>query len=241
MYPVSRANSSDDEIKKRAASLILLVGSSFKHCRSMARAVESELEDVVVAFAESPADLAGADAGFLSGAQLVIVDRGTLDHHVSGLRALREAVPRVVFSVAYDESTFCAETIVRHLDQRHVTSAVPMNMQLDKWLSAIRLMLAGEDYVPVNLMRMMGEVSSFARGRQAILLPKPLPEPKPGRLDGITRRESDVLKLVADGHQNKEIAARLGLSEHTVKLHIHHIFAKLGAHNRTQAVKIYFG
>ena len=51
----------------------------------------------------------------------------------------------------------------------------------------------------------------------------------------LTTREAQVLSCVAEGKQNKLIANRLGLSEHTVKLHIHHVIAKLGVNNRTEA------
>ena len=49
------------------------------------------------------------------------------------------------------------------------------------------------------------------------------------------RPSRQVLSCVAEGKQNKLIANRLGLSEHTVKLHIHHVIAKLGVNNRTEA------
>jgi len=52
----------------------------------------------------------------------------------------------------------------------------------------------------------------------------------------ITSRETDVLKMLAEGLVNKEIAARLGISEHTVKFHISSILDKLGASTRTEAV-----
>lgn len=52
----------------------------------------------------------------------------------------------------------------------------------------------------------------------------------------LTSRESDVLSLLAEGAGNKEIAARLGISEHTVKFHVSSILAKLGAATRTEAV-----
>jgi DNA-binding NarL/FixJ family response regulator len=52
----------------------------------------------------------------------------------------------------------------------------------------------------------------------------------------ITSRETDVLRMLAEGLVNKEIAARLGISEHTVKFHISSILDKLGASTRTEAV-----
>ena len=52
----------------------------------------------------------------------------------------------------------------------------------------------------------------------------------------LTARESEVLGLLADGAANREIAARLGISEHTVKFHVSSILNKLGAATRTEAV-----
>ena len=65
------------------------------------------------------------------------------------------------------------------------------------------------------------------------------------RLDGaenrdgaLTRRELSVLRLVAQGLSNKEIASELGISTHTVKYHLASLLAKLGVHSRTEAVTI---
>jgi DNA-binding NarL/FixJ family response regulator len=48
-----------------------------------------------------------------------------------------------------------------------------------------------------------------------------------------------VLPLVAQGKQNKVIAEELAMSEHTVKLHVHHIIGKLGVRNRTEVARYY--
>lgn len=58
-----------------------------------------------------------------------------------------------------------------------------------------------------------------------------LPEP-------LTRREREVLQMLAGGLANKEIAARLSISDHTVKFHVASILGKLGASTRTEAVSI---
>jgi DNA-binding CsgD family transcriptional regulator len=56
-------------------------------------------------------------------------------------------------------------------------------------------------------------------------------------VEALTARERDVLALLADGLGNRDIAAALGISEHTVKFHLGAIFGKLGASTRTEAVR----
>ena len=55
-------------------------------------------------------------------------------------------------------------------------------------------------------------------------------------LEELTDREGEILQLLARGLANKQIAARLGISEHTVKFHVSAIYSKLGVTNRTEAV-----
>jgi two-component system, NarL family, response regulator LiaR len=61
----------------------------------------------------------------------------------------------------------------------------------------------------------------------------------PARLErfGITRREHEILQLIATGLSNREIAERLSVSEHTVKTHASRLLDKLDARRRTQAVR----
>ena len=56
--------------------------------------------------------------------------------------------------------------------------------------------------------------------------------------ESLTRRELEVLQMLAAGLSNKEIAARLNISEHTVKFHVASILGKLGASSRTEAVSL---
>ncbi len=61
-------------------------------------------------------------------------------------------------------------------------------------------------------------------------------DPAPALVEELTPREVEVLRLLADGSGNKEIASHLGISEHTVKFHISSILGKLGVSTRTEAV-----
>jgi len=69
----------------------------------------------------------------------------------------------------------------------------------------------------------------------ALLDGKPMME---SPIEPLTERELQVLQLLAQGLANKQIAAALGISEHTVKFHVSGIYAKLGAASRTEAVRL---
>jgi DNA-binding CsgD family transcriptional regulator len=78
--------------------------------------------------------------------------------------------------------------------------------------------------------------SAADRGRAPIANLEPATE-LDAPVEELTPRERDVLALLADGYGNRLIAARLGISEHTVKFHLASIFGKLGASTRTEAVR----
>jgi len=64
------------------------------------------------------------------------------------------------------------------------------------------------------------------------------PESATALVEPLTPREIEVLRLLAEGFPNKEIAARLNISEHTAKFHVASIMGKLGATSRTEAVTL---
>ena len=72
---------------------------------------------------------------------------------------------------------------------------------------------------------------SFLSDEEAIDLDDPL-------IDPLTDRELEALQLLAQGKANKQIALDLAISEHTVKFHVSSIYTKLGAANRTEAVRL---
>ena len=94
-------------------------------------------------------------------------------------------------------------------------------------VKALRAIAEGESLIhPSVASKILNEFSLLAEGKGR----------KPGRLEhDLTDREITVLKLVAEGKTNKEIANDLDLSEKTIKNHVRNIFHKLHVYDRTQA------
>jgi DNA-binding NarL/FixJ family response regulator len=100
-------------------------------------------------------------------------------------------------------------------------------------LAAIRRVHAGESIIqPSVAARMIAEFSRRQDGAGANVASQP-PEYQP-----LSERERDVLRLLADGMSNKEIATALILAEGTIKNHVSTILDKLHAANRTQAARV---
>jgi DNA-binding NarL/FixJ family response regulator len=98
--------------------------------------------------------------------------------------------------------------------------------------AAIRTVAAGEAALDPTVQQHV--VAALAGNAAAAPAPA---GPEPDLPDGLTRREAEVLGLIADGLTNSEIAERLVVSPTTVKSHINHLFAKAGLRDRAQAVR----
>lgn len=133
-------------------------------------------------------------------------------------------MPVVILSASDD-----AQTMRKSLD-RGASGFIPKSTDHDVMLSALNLVIAGGVYIPPG---MLNEVDA---GQNS-------PGKSPHSSDNdiinrLTERQLEVLKLLAKGHQNKQIAKFLGVSEHTVKIHVTAILKALGVRNRTQAVLV---
>jgi len=84
-------------------------------------------------------------------------------------------------------------------------------------VKAIRQVHAGKKRVPPNVAAQLAEHMGS---------------------ESLSSREAEVLRQVAQGNRNREVAERLFISEETVKVHVKHIMEKLGANDRTQAIAI---
>lgn len=146
----------------------------------------------------------------------------------------------VPLGVAYQDVAMMADWLVAldRDDKVDGLSLLPMNLRLDAWLSVVALLLSGETYAPAPALREYDRRRLKPGGVEGADASRP-GAPAAVLLDRLTERERAVLPLVAEGKQNKVIASELGMSEHTVKLHVHHIIDKLGVHNRTEATRLY--
>jgi DNA-binding NarL/FixJ family response regulator len=105
------------------------------------------------------------------------------------------------------------------------------NGPLEPLLEAIQRVARGEAWAdPMLSVTSHREFLRFAGGEG---------DGAPDPLQALSQRELEVIKLVADGLSNRDIAARLSISEKTVTSHLNHIFEKLGVASRLQAALLY--
>lgn len=113
--------------------------------------------------------------------------------------------------------------------QRGVAGFVPKAANTAVVEAALRLVIAGGRYLPERLFDIAAGDDVSA---SLATLPAPLPE---GSAERLTERQLEVLRLVASGQSNKQIARALDLAPSTVKSHVSEIFGRLGATNRVEA------
>jgi len=144
---------------------------------------------------------------------------------VAATRRILAEVPgtRVIVLTTYadDESVFAAlQAGARGFLTKDATAAEIQH--------AIRTVFAGEALLDPSVQRRLLE-RSLGVGATAAAVPPSYP-------DGLTQREVEVLREIAAGLSNQEIAARLSISEATVKTHVNNIFSKAQLRDRAQAV-----
>jgi DNA-binding NarL/FixJ family response regulator len=132
--------------------------------------------------------------------------------------------PRVLMLTTFDLDEYVYEAL-----RAGASGFLLKDATAERLFEAIRVVAAGEALLaPTVTRRLIGE---FAQLRAAE------PEAKPAAaLSRLTPRETQVLRLVAEGMSNLEIATRLVVTEETVKTHVSRVLNKLGLRDRTQAV-----
>jgi DNA-binding NarL/FixJ family response regulator len=97
----------------------------------------------------------------------------------------------------------------------------------------LSLHAGGSPMAPIIARQLLARWQADAAARQA---PRVAPAAKRPDVEALSRRESQVLDLVARGFTYPEIAIQMGVSVTTVQTHVRNIYGKLGVHNRTEAV-----
>jgi DNA-binding NarL/FixJ family response regulator len=140
---------------------------------------------------------------------------------IAGLQRAAPATPVLVITGSHDDR------LLLDLIADGVAGFVPKTSGTDIILAAIELVLAGGRYMPPRV----AELAAQSQGLGEAEAPIGSRTPKPA----VTPRQADVLRLVAGGYSNKEIARELDLSPATIKTHVAQAIAAIGAANRTDA------
>ncbi len=146
---------------------------------------------------------------------------------MDGIEATRQLTaspgPRVLILTTFDLDQYVYDALCAG-----ASGFLLKDVTAERLFDAVRVIAAGEALLAPAVTRRL--ISEFARIR-------PRPDGAPAAaLNTLTPRETQVLRLVADGLSNGEIAARLVVTEETVKTHVSRMLSKLGLRDRTQAV-----
>jgi DNA-binding NarL/FixJ family response regulator len=159
---------------------------------------------------------------FTTDVVLMDIRMPTLD----GLQATRRLLAadkrtRVIILTTFDLDEYVFEAIAAGASGFLLKDSPP-----DQLIAAIHVIAGGEALLAPSITRRL--IEEFAR--------RPTPRSKPSELSELTPRELDVLRLLARGLSNAELAAELVLGEATVKTHVGNLLTKLRLRDRVQAV-----
>jgi len=147
---------------------------------------------------------------------------------VDGIEAARQLVgtgpdrPRVIMLTTFDLDEYVYDALAAG-----ASGFLLKDVTADELIAAVRVVAAGDALLAPSITRRL--IAEVVRLR-------PRPRGRHAELASLTARETDVLRLVAAGLSNAEIAAWLTISEETVKTHVSRVLVKLDLRDRTQAV-----
>lgn len=202
---------------------IIFVGSAMNFSERTLAVYRTEFSDYDFFRVATIAD-ASAARRLHDDVQLMVFESAMMQSALDDTQRLVDAVgkARIIFSLSDPQDA--ARFLVTREGRRGLENVgfLPLNGQMDVWISVMHLFLCGQSFLPQDVADALISASSQAKTAEGV-------EP------GLTAREWEVLQMVAQGTPNKNIAADLDLSIHTVKLHIHNLLKKIGVSNRTCA------
>jgi DNA-binding NarL/FixJ family response regulator len=145
--------------------------------------------------------------------------------HLDGIEATRRLhaatdgpPPRIIMLTTFDLDEYVYDALAAG-----ASGFLLKDITAQQLFDAVRIVAAGDAMLAPSITRRL--IAQFAH-----------PRPQPRRTSAeLTARETDVLQLIAEGLSNQEIAARLTITEETVKSHVSRLLTKLGLRDRTQA------
>ncbi len=146
--------------------------------------------------------------------------------NLDGIEATRRIAagagsPRVLILTTFDLDQYVYEAL-----RAGASGFLLKDAAADDLLQAIRVIAAGEALLAPSITRRL--IEDYAR--------RPAPRYRPDALANLTARELEVMRLLARGMSNTDIARELFLGDATIKTHVARIFSKLSLHDRAQAV-----
>ena len=145
---------------------------------------------------------------------------------LDGLGVLRQLGERGALPPALILTTFNDHELVLEGIRLGARGFLLKDVSLEQLTDAIRTLASGSTLInPAISQRIAREVPLMDRGFDSAAAPPPL-----------TERETQILRMIAGGYSNREIAEALSVAEGTVKNHISNLLAKLGVRDRTRAV-----
>ena len=146
---------------------------------------------------------------------------------VGGIEATRQLMrdeprPRVLILTTFDLDEYVYDAI-----RAGASGFLLKDVVAERLFDAIRVIAAGDALLAPSVTRRL--IAEFAGPRRPDL-------PPAAALSVLTPRETEVMRLVAEGLSNPEVASRLTITEETVKTHVSRMLTKLGLRDRTQAV-----
>jgi DNA-binding NarL/FixJ family response regulator len=192
----------------------------FRRGLTMLLGVEDDIEVV----GEAGDGVAGTELAISAAPDVILMDvRMPKRSGIEACVAIKEAVPtaRIIMLTVSDEEADLYEAV-----KNGASGYLLKDSSTDEVAQAIRVVSDGQSLIsPSMAIKLLDEFKQMSRAdRQQVPTPR------------LTERELEVLRLVAQGLNNREIAKRLFISENTVKNHVRNILEKLQLHSRMEAV-----
>lgn len=202
---------------------ILLADDTPLFRRAIATLIDEQGDLVVVGQADTGAEAVELAVELRPDLVVLDVEMPVMDG-IAAARRIREVLPeaRIIMLTVWEDDEHLLEAV-----RVGVHGYLLKDLRPEELYEMVRSVMRDETPVsPALVSRLLAALRQSGR---------PAPVVPAGDRPELSRRELEVLRLVADGLSNKEIGSRLSITEGTVKNHVHNALAKLGVENRIQA------